>query len=67
MLAEKTQFLVKIFQKVPENTIFGLFFFFNFLPAQDNLAETGSFQCFGSAQKIILVDQKKSTKFSNIY
>ena len=40
---KKTRFFVKIFQKVPKNGFFDLFFFFKKLPAaQQNLDKTGT-------------------------
>ena len=49
---------VKIFQKVPKNGFFGLFFQKTACGAE-NLARTGSFHCLGRAWKINLIDLKK--------
>ena len=39
---KKRNFLIKIFQKVPKNAFFGLFFFQNFACSAEILAKTGS-------------------------
>ena len=49
----KTRFFGQIFQKVPKNDLFGLFFFQNFACGAENLAETGTKTC---------LKQKKSLK-----
>ena len=64
--AEKTQFFGQIFQKVPKNAFFDLFFQ-NFACGAQILAKIGIKQCFGRARKINLVDLKKrSTNFLKI-
>ena len=51
--AKKSDFLVKIFQKVTKNAFFGLLFQ-NVACGTESLANTGSFNCFGRAQESIL-------------
>ena len=48
-------FSVKIFQKVPKNAFYGLFFQ-NFAYGAENLPKIGTKQCFGRAGKINLVE-----------
>ena len=55
---KKRNFSVKIFQKVPKNAFFGLFFQ-NFACSAKSLAKIGTKQCFGRARKINLVYLKK--------
>ena len=50
-MPKKRNFLVKIFQKVPKNAFFGLFFFLKFA--------CGAANCLGRAQKINSVDLEK--------
>ena len=57
-MQKKRNFSVKIFQKVPKNAFFGLFFQ-NFACGAKNLAKIGTKPCFGRARKIYLVDLKK--------
>ena len=66
---KKRDFFVKIFQKVPKNGFFDLFFQ-KIACGAENLSKTGSFYCFGRARKINLIDlkkKKKSSKFSKIF
>ena len=56
-------FFVKIFQKVPENGFFDLFFQ-KFACGVEIFPKTVSFYCFRRARKINLVDLKKRSKFS---
>ena len=55
---KKRNFFVKIFQKVPKNGFFWLFFQ-KFASGAENFAKIGAKQCFGRARKINLVDLKK--------
>ena len=52
-MPKKQDFLVKIFQKVPKNAFFGLFFH------MFACAKTGTKSCLGRAQKINSVDLQK--------
>ena len=54
---KKPNFSVKIFQKVPKNAFFGLFFQ-NSACGAKNLTKIGTKPCFGRARKINLVDLK---------
>ena len=47
---KKRNFLVKIFQKLPKNAYFGLFFP-NFACRAENLAQIGIKQCFGKSSE----------------
>ena len=61
--AEKRNFLVKNFQKLPKNAFFACFFF-NILPAAQKLARPVFFSPLGELEKSIWSTKKKSTKFS---
>ena len=54
-------FLVEIFQKMPKNAHFGLFFK-KIACGAEKLVNIGSLKCFGRAQKINLFDLKKVEK-----
>ena len=54
-------------KKVPKNAFFWPVFFQNFACGAENLAKTGSLQCFGRAQKINLIDLKKVDKIFEIF
>ena len=66
MRAEKRNFLVKIFQKVPKNALFDCFFFKNLSAAQKILPKMGAKQCFGRAQKNQF-DRPKKKKVVKIF
>ena len=55
---KKTRFFVKVFQKVPKNGFFWLFFQ-KFACGAVTFAKIRANQCFGRAQKIYLVNLKK--------